>query len=84
MQPISSILSYLLIALVLSTTIYAVVSRNMPTPFRDSLTPHQRRLQSISVRKRAALFFGTAALVAVLIFVLDPFAHKCTCKYWWI
>ena len=70
---ISTYLAYLAIIYIIGSIYYIVVTRSYGTPFRNSLTPEQKRIKNQSVSKRKQTFYMGLGIGAVLLLLFRPF-----------
>lgn len=65
----SKYLAWLMLTYVVASIYYFIRTRNMGTPFNDSLTEEQRKIKDLSATARRNVFlqgvFGTVILIAI-------------------
>ena len=67
------ILAYFMAAYMMSSIIYLIVTSTMGTPFKDSLTTAQRRVQRESSRKRSRVFLLGMLISGIILYLTEPF-----------
>ena len=70
------ILSHLSLVYVIACVVYVVLSRDVGTPFKDSLTPKQIKIKKASASVRRNIFYQGIAGSAIILFFFQPF-KKC-------
>jgi hypothetical protein len=73
------ILADVLIIYLISSVLYLILTANIGTPFRDSLTPEQLKIKNESSKIRSKIFYGSVIGVAAIVFTVKPF-KKCLKK----
>lgn len=73
---ISVYLAYGMAIYVLASIYYIVMTRNIGTPFKDSLTEKQRKIKRESAKQRKTIFYQGIAASVVLMILTRPF-NKC-------
>jgi len=73
---ISVYLAYGMAIYVLASIYYLVMTRNIGTPFKDSLTEKQRKIKRESSKQRKTIFYQGIAASVVLMILTRPF-NKC-------
>jgi len=73
---ISVYLAYGMAIYVLASVYYLVMTRNIGTPFRDSLTEKQMKIKKEAVKQRKTIFYQGIAASIVLMVLTRPF-NKC-------
>tara|TARA_B100000212_G_C27174068_1_gene447372 strand:+ start:279 stop:521 length:243 start_codon:yes stop_codon:yes gene_type:complete len=68
--------AYLATAYLGASVYYMIATRNLGTPFRNSLTPSQLEIKKVAVEKRSRAFYIGLAISVVLLIITKPF-HKC-------
>ena len=66
-------LAYLSAAYIIASVSYLIFTCNMGTPFKDSLTPHQRKLKKKSSSRRGTVFGISFAVAIVILVFCRPF-----------
>lgn len=69
-------LAYSMLIYVFASLFYLVLTRNLGTPFKDSLTKEQNIIKNKSASKRRRIFYMGLAVGLILIVVIQPF-QKC-------
>ena len=69
----SNWLAYAMAIYCIASIFYLVRSRNVGTPFNDSLNDKQREIKKKSTAARKNIFFQGVALGAVILFLFKPF-----------
>lgn len=72
----SPYLAYAMIIYCISTVYYMYMTRDIGTPFNDSLTDEQREIKKQSASIRRSIFYQGLGVGLVLIILFRPFA-KC-------
>ena len=70
---ISKYLAYGMLAYTFASIYYMVMTRNIGTPFRDSLSPEQLQIKGEAASLRGSIFYQGIGLAIVLIFLFKPF-----------
>ena len=70
---ISLYLAYAMLAYTFASIYYMVMTRNIGTPFRDSLTPEQLQIKADAASLRGYIFYQGICLAAVTIYLYQPF-----------
>jgi len=70
---ISKYLAYAMLAYTFASIYYMVMTRNIGTPFRDSLTPEQLQIKTDAASLRGSIFYKGIGLAAVVIYLYQPF-----------
>ena len=73
---ISVYLAYGMAVYCLACIYYLIMTRNIGTPFKDSLTEKQKRIKKESAKVRRAAFLQGLAASALLMGLTQPFS-KC-------
>lgn len=73
---ISVYLAYGMAVYCLACIYYLIMTRNIGTPFKDSLTEKQKRIKNESAKVRRATFLQGLAAAALLMGLTQPFS-KC-------
>ena len=69
-------LAYSMLIYVFASLFYLVLTRNLGTPFKDSLTKEQNIIKNKSAAQRRRIFYMGLAVGLILIVVIQPF-QKC-------
>ena len=69
-------LAYAMLTYIGACVYYIVMTRNIGTPFKDSLTEEQMQIKKKSVSVRKNIFMYGCAISVAVLFVLKPFS-KC-------
>ena len=67
------VLAYMMLIYVISSFYYICRTKNIGTPFNDSLTPIQRKIKEMSANIRRRIFQEGLILGIVIILILRPF-----------
>ena len=70
---ISIYLAYSMAVYTLASLYYVAMTRNVGTPFKDSLTPKQREIKKESSNVRRNIFFQGIAVSVICMLLLRPF-----------
>ena len=73
---IPTLLAMLAAVYILASMYYMVMTRNIGTPFRDSLDEKQLEIKAAAVKKRSSIFYTGAMIALLVVLVVDPFT-KC-------
>jgi hypothetical protein len=73
---ISIPLAYGMAIYIFASIFYLIFTRNIGTPFNDSLTSQQTIIKNKSAATRRRIFYSGIAVGCVLSFLLQPF-NKC-------
>ena len=73
---IPTLLAMLAAVYILASMYYMVMTRNIGTPFRDSLDEKQLEIKATAVEKRSGIFYTGAMIALLVVLVVDPFT-KC-------
>ena len=73
---ISVYLAYGMAIYVLASIYYLVMTRNIGTPFKDSLTEKQRKIKRESAKQRKTIFYQGIGASIVFMVLTQPF-NKC-------
>jgi len=73
---VSIVLAYAMLAYTFASVYYMVNTRNIGTPFKDSLNQEQIAIKKRSANIRRNIFRNGMLIAIVGIFILKPFA-KC-------
>lgn len=73
---VSIVLAYAMLAYTFASVYYLVNTRNIGTPFKDSLNQEQIAIKKRSANIRRNIFRNGILIAIVSIFILKPFA-KC-------
>tara|TARA_B100000902_G_C26769209_1_gene649509 strand:- start:140 stop:487 length:348 start_codon:yes stop_codon:yes gene_type:complete len=74
---VPTLLAYAACAYIIATFYYIYETRNIGTPFKDSLTKKQKKIKKKSAKKRGGIFYKGLAIGAAIMFFLQPF-NKCS------
>ena len=69
-------LAYAMLAYVGACVYYIVMTRNIGTPFKDSLTEAQIQIKNASTLVRKSIFMQGIGVTIIALFLLRPF-KKC-------
>ena len=70
---ISKYLAYAMLAYTFASIYYMVMTRNIGTPFRDSLTPEQLQIKADAASLRGSIFYQGIGFATVAIYLYQPF-----------
>lgn len=70
---ISKYLAYGMALYTFASLYYLLLTRNIGTPFNDSLTDKQRLIKQNAVDVRKKIFYSGIALGSILLYITDPF-----------
>ena len=73
---IPTLLAMLAAVYILASLYYMVMTRNIGTPFRDSLDEKQLEIKEAAVKKRGSIFYTGVMIALLVVLVVDPFT-KC-------
>ena len=73
---VTTVLSYLGLAYLLSSLSYVIITFHFETPFNDSLTDAQRSIKRESSKKRGTVFGVSFVVLIVVLIVLRPFRYQ--------
>lgn len=71
-------LAYAMTIYTIASLYYIVRTRNIGTPFSDSLTPKQREIKKESAATRKSIFYQGIGVSILLMVLFRPFG-KCSC-----
>ena len=71
-SPIVTLLAYASLVHTLACVGYLLLTRNIGTPFHDSLTEEQIEIERRSAKQRAEAFYTSAAASGVLLLLWRP------------
>ena len=70
----SKYLAYGMLIYTIASIYYMVITMNIGTPFKDSLTEEQIEIKKQSANVRRNVFYQGVGLSAVLIYLVHPFS----------
>ena len=70
---IPTALAYLMLIYILSSIYYMIMTRNVGTPFKDSLNDEQLEIKRAAVEKRRGIFYVGVAVATLLVLIFNPF-----------
>ena len=73
---IPTLLAMLAAVYILASMYYMFMTRNIGTPFRDSLDEKQLEIKDAAVKKRGGIFYTGVMIAVLVVLVVDPFT-KC-------
>ena len=73
---IPTLLAMLAAVYILASMYYMFMTRNIGTPFRDSLDEKQLEIKYAAVKKRGGIFYTGVMIAVLVVLVVDPFT-KC-------
>ena len=71
-------LAYFLTIYTIGSIIYLITSRQLGTPFNDTLTEEQLRIKEKAVSDRKRLFYYGLFAGSIIMFIWKPF-ESCNC-----
>ena len=69
----SKYLAWLMLTYVIASVYYFIRSRNIGTPFNDSLTKEQKKIKELSANTRRNVFLQGVIISVILIAIFKPF-----------
>ena len=66
-------LAYGMLVYVFASIFYLILTFNLGTPFKDSLTPQQLIIKQKSANQRRNIFYGGISLGIFIIYLTQPF-----------
>ena len=73
---ISAYLAYAMITYIIGSFYYLIFTRNIGTPFNDSLNEHQKQIKKKSSKQRGTIFCQGLLVGLILCLLFKPFT-KC-------
>lgn len=70
---IPTVLAMLAAIYIIASGYYMVMTRNIGTPFRDSLDEKQLEIKAAAVRKRSGIFYTGVTIAIFVVLACDPF-----------
>ena len=70
---ISKYLAYAMLAYTFASIYYILMTMNIGTPFKNSLTPEQLQIKAEAASLRGSIFYQGIGLAAIIIFIFRPF-----------
>ena len=70
---IPTVLAYLMLIYILSSIYYMIMTKNIGTPFKDSLNDEQLEIKRAAVEKRRGIFYVGVAVATLLVLIFNPF-----------
>lgn len=70
---IPTALAYLMLIYILACVYYMIMTRNVGTPFKDSLNDEQLEIKRAAVEKRRGIFYVGVAVATLLVLIFNPF-----------
>lgn len=70
---IPTALAYLMLIYILACVYYMIMTRNIGTPFKDSLNDEQLEIKRVAVEKRRGIFYVGVAVATLLVLIFNPF-----------
>ena len=70
------VFAYLALGYLIASVVYLLVTRDLGTPFKDSLLPEQRAILAESKEKRRKAFLLGVALAVLAMCFVRPFGRK--------
>ena len=72
---IPKVLAIIAAVYILACTYYMIMTRNIGTPFRDSLNKEQLEIKKKSANQRRTIFYTGIVVSAMVVFLLEPFSE---------
>ena len=66
-------LAYGMLVYVFASIFYLILTFNLGTPFKDSLTPKQIIIKQKSANQRRNIFYGGITLGIITLYITQPF-----------
>ncbi len=66
-------LAYGMLVYVFASIFYLILTFNLGTPFKDSLTPKQIIIKQKSANQRRNIFYGGITLGIIILYIAQPF-----------
>lgn len=66
-------LAYGMLVYVFASIFYLILTFNLGTPFKDSLTPQQIIIKRKSANQRRNIFYGGITLGIIILYITQPF-----------
>jgi len=73
---LSRYLAYGMAIYTFASIYYLIMTFNIGTPFKDSLTINQIKIKEKSIRVRKTIFYTGLTIGVVFLYIIDPF-KKC-------
>ena len=73
---ISIYLAYAMSIYIAASIYYLIITYNLGTPFKTSLTPNQKIIKEKAVKKRKTIFYQGVFLSTIFLLIIKPF-EKC-------
>ena len=70
-------LAYLMAIYLMGSVFYLIMTKDIGTPFRDSLNEEQLKIKKREANKRRNIFFQGVILSGIILVLVEPF-KKCT------
>ena len=70
---ISKYLAYGMALYTFASIYYLLLTRNIGTPFNDSLTNEQRNIKKNAVDIRKKIFYSGVAIGSIILYITEPF-----------
>lgn len=70
---IPTVLAYLMLIYILACVYYMIMTRNVGTPFKDSLNDEQLEIKRAAVEKRRGIFYVGVTVATLLVLIFNPF-----------
>ena len=71
---VSSAFAYMMFAYIIGIVYYIIFTRNIGTPFRDSLTQEQIEIKKTSAVRRKIIFYTGIVGGIIILFITRPFS----------
>ena len=72
---IPRVLSMLAAVYIIASLYYMIMTKNIGTPFRDSLDEKQLEIKEAAVKKRGGIFYTGTMIAVLVVLVVDPFTR---------
>ena len=69
-------LAYIMLSYCFACIYYLIMTRDIGTPFNDTLNPIQRQIKAESAKQRKKIFMNGLILGIIVIFLTKPFTFK--------
>ena len=66
-------LAYGMLVYVFASIFYLILTFNLGTPFKDSLSPQQLIIKRKSANQRRNIFYGGITLGIIILYITQPF-----------
>lgn len=69
-------LAYIMLSYCFACIYYLIMTRDIGTPFNDTLNPIQRQIKAKSAKQRKKIFMNGLIIGIIIIFLTKPFISK--------